>query len=126
MTDDPVLRFALATHTQTIRALVEYLDASQQDTTTLPRFAVDPATCSLGRWLERNRASHGTLPAYLSAHELHSEFHRCLNDIVGLVRSGKRADALERLRAGSAFSRLSRRLLLAFDELAEAIERREI
>lgn len=118
MVDDPVLRLALASHTQTIKALMDYVDGTEA---VLPAFVRDEPACAITRWMGTEGAAFADLPAYVRAKAIHDEFHGAVTEIVKLVDDGNRADALRKLRAGSPFARLSRRMITAFEELAEAV-----
>lgn len=118
MVDDPVLRMALAAHTQTIKALLDYIDGREA---RLPSFARDGASCLIGRWLVGEGARFADLPSYARAKDVHDQFHDAVNEVVALLDGGDKTEAMAKLRGGSPFSHLSRQMLAAFEELSEVV-----
>lgn len=118
MADDALLQFAMAMHTQAVKAM---MDSVLGDVATPPPPEQDAERCGLGRWLEGDGARYAALPAYTRARDVHRQFHAALSDVVGLAKSGARVEALARLRSGSDFSHLSNEVVAAFDDLAKSI-----
>jgi len=118
MVDDPVLRMALAAHTQTIKALMDYIDGR---VAALPSFVREDGACLIGRWLAGDGARFAGLPSFGRARDLHTQFHATIGEIVTTLDGGAKDDAMARLRSGSPFEHLSWQMLQAFEDLSEAI-----
>jgi len=57
--------------------------------------------CTLGKWLHGpGKERFGHLPAFGEASACHVEFHRCAGEVVALVESGRKDDALRMVEDG--------------------------
>jgi hypothetical protein len=108
---------ALRAHTQSVKALIEYIDG---DRPTPPPHG---DACALAAWFDGAAVPFAGFEEYARARGLHARFHAEMDRIVALVDTGDRAAARARMNAGSSFSRLSRAFIVAIDNLVERIER---
>jgi hypothetical protein len=65
--------------------------------------------CALGKWLDSVEGK--TLPNYPEVVMLHQEFHKEAYQVFNLAMTGKKDEAMARLRLRSKFSQLSSKLV---------------
>jgi hypothetical protein len=107
---------AMKAHTQAVQALVRYIDVGGA------RPAMTEAReCPLGRWLAGDGQRFRHLPDFHRVVTLHERFHGAMSRIADLVATGRQTEAYAGLNPGSAFSRTSRELLIAYGDLFDAI-----
>lgn len=90
------------------------------------RLVADDTACEVGRWLLRHENSLGHLREYRVAKDVHVRFHGRAVLCLRLASSGHRLDALAEVDPDGELRRLSRLLILAFQDLKRAIQQQSL
>jgi hypothetical protein len=110
---------ALAAHSAWKKRLLESIEMGKSE------FKVDVVrkdnACQFGQWLysipqeERNNRELSNII------NLHAEFHKTASAILELALNGKKEEALKRLEHGGDYGRITGKLVLALNNLKNAV-----
>lgn len=85
-------------------------DAVEEGATEIPASCEED--CEFSRWLGALDPATRMSPHYFVVRRLHAEFHRVASEVREMALAGRRAEALERLRAHGTLAGVSEALTL--------------
>ena len=93
-------RAAIDAHVKWKERLHDAIAGGSQEELSIDMVSRDDE-CSLGQWLNGVGGKRfGTLPAFRNVRERHAYFHKCAGKVLGLAKTGRKAEAIAMLEEG--------------------------